>query len=378
MWTVANGLFRDMGVAKCYRYSHVDKRFDAVPDRQNVEALFDLGNVYYCDSWPWPLHDRIRRSIRFNQSFPRATIVYLPCGWGPFQPKDQSLLDRLTRGAITFARDQISLDYLNETLETERAVLCPDLAIMCREEEPAEGANLLRRLGVSAQQPVLGLIPNVRCVEEGVSPLSDPSVYYDHLRSVLDWSYKNDHQVVGISHMVETDRDRKLLTGLGVPIVESSDANAIRSVVANLSIAVAGRYHSVVNCLVHGVPVISLGWQHKYPGLMQYFESPEFDHPLAESSGQLLERIAALASSRDRCSKKIIAKLEDARSEIRKNMNALSRQLGRPSSVLTTPVRFENAMIETDSHIRLSKGMRLIRLIRSRFAAWCAGKTPSG
>ena len=76
MWTVAGALLRDMRVANTYQFEHWNRRFDAVPDPRKVDALFDLGNVYYCDSWPQPVKDRIRRSIKFNRA---ACRLRKPC-----------------------------------------------------------------------------------------------------------------------------------------------------------------------------------------------------------------------------------------------------------------------------------------------------------
>jgi hypothetical protein len=47
-----------------------------------------------------------------------------------------------------FARDRISLRFLNEALGEDRAVLCPDLALMCQPEDPAIGRRLLSELGL--------------------------------------------------------------------------------------------------------------------------------------------------------------------------------------------------------------------------------------
>jgi polysaccharide pyruvyl transferase WcaK-like protein len=368
MWTVADTLLREMGVANTYRFAHQDRRFDAVPNPGKIDALFDLGNVYYCDSWPQPVEKRIRRSIRGNQVFQKARVVYLPCSWGPYRREHRSLLEELTRDAIIFARDRISLDYLNEALGSERAVFCPDLALMCEQEEPTRGADLLRELGISTQEPLLGLIPNARCVEQGVTPLEDPSAYHDRLQHVVQWARENGYQVVGLSHMVDTRRDLELLAGLGVPVIDSNDPLTIRSVIANLSAAVCSRYHGLVNCLVHGVPVVSLGWQHKYRGLMQYFDLQEFDHPLEQSNQQLSDRLLALTVSRDRLAEQIGDVLKQARSEIRASMGGMSSQLGGPSSVLTTPVRFSNAEIDTVSDQRSSSWARLLRRTRNLVA----------
>jgi hypothetical protein len=365
MWAVTYALLRDLGVAHSYRFTHWDRRFDAVPSPNHIDALFDLGNVYYCDSWPQPLRDRIRRCVRMNRVFRHATRVYLPCGWGPYQQEDWPRLGQLTRGAIVFARDQISLEYINEALGSERATLCPDLALMCRSEEAAAGADLLHKLGISIRDPILGLIPNARCIEAGVTPLDDPSVYHRHLERVVAWSRRNGYQVIGISHMVDTDRDRQLLIGLDVPVVETNDPTTVRSVIANLSLAVCSRYHSLVNCLVHSIPAVSLGWQHKYKGLMQYFSLSEFDHPLGQSSEQLLDRLRRLNSSRDQLTGQIRSTVRQARSTIRIQMSHLSRELGGPTSVLTKPIPFDNAEIRTVSHVRLAPGPRVLRFIRS-------------
>jgi hypothetical protein len=119
---------------------------------------------------------------------------------------------------------------------------------------------------------------------------------------------------------------------------------------------------------VHGVPVVSLGWQHKYRGLMQYFDLQEFDHPLEQSNQQLSDRLLALTVSRDRLAEQIGDVLKQARSEIRASMGGMSSQLGGPSSVLTTPVRFSNAEIDTVSDQRSSSWARLLRRTRNLVA----------
>jgi hypothetical protein len=361
MSAVAGRLLRDMGVERTYRLAHVDRRYDSVPEPDRIGGLLDLGNVYYCDSWPQPVGVRIRQSIKFNRAFRRATVVYLPCGWGPYRRQDAGLLERLTRDAIVFARDRISLDYLNDALGSERGRFCPDLALLCGPEEPRAGVETLRQLGVSIGEPLLGLIPNARCAEAGVTPLRDPSVYRGHLEYVVRWAGENGFQVVGISHMVDTDRDRRLLEGLGIPIVRSDSPPAIRSVIANLSAAVCSRYHGLVNCLVHGVPPLSLGWQHKYRGLMEHFGLLEFDQPLTGDRAELGARLASLTASRERLVEQIRGKLETSRSEIRSGMGWLSGRLGGPSTVLEGPIRIDDAGIET---VPLPPASRTARLRR--------------
>jgi hypothetical protein len=359
MSSVAGRFLQEVGFERTYRLSHWSRRYRSLPEPHKIEGIFDLGAVYYCDSFRKPVGERIRRSIRFNRAFPRATNVYLPCSWGPYRGKDHTLVKRLTRDAIVFARDRISLDYLNEALGSERARFCPDLAFLCGPEDPRAGADLLRQLGVSGGEPLLGLIPNARCAEEGVTPLRDTAVYRGHLEYVVRWAGQNGFRVIGISHMVDTDRDRLLLEGLGIPIARSDSPPTTRSVIANLSVAVCSRYHGLVNCLVHGVPPVSLGWQHKYRGLMDHFDLLDFDQPIAGDRAELGARLESLTASRERTAERIRGRLEASRSEIRSRMGWLSGQFGGPPTVLEGSIRIDEAGIET---LRLPRASRIARL----------------
>jgi hypothetical protein len=364
MSVVANALFKDLAVENTYRLNHKGKGLRDIPDLHKVEAIFDLGNIHYCDTWPKPLEDRLRNSIRFNQDVSNAVPVFLPCGWGPYRPEHRELLDELTQGAIVFARDRISLRFLNDALGEDRATLCPDLALMCEPEDPACGRRLLSELGLSSEQPILGLIPNSRCVEEGVTPLADPTQYHRHLRSVVSWAGDNGYQVVGISHMVGTDRDTKLLNDLNIPIVQSDIPSMVRSVIANLDAAVCSRYHGLVNCLVHGVPPISLGWHHKYSGLMELFDLLDFDHPLEHDESELVARLNNLSANQGQLVQRLHKRVDEARSEIRGCMGSMSVRLGGPPEVLLNPVIVDDTGIEPLKRHRKTRFQRLLRRMK--------------
>jgi hypothetical protein len=364
MSAVAGALFRDLGVENAYRLKHNGKGLEDIPDLHRIRAVFDLGNVHYCDSWLKPLDDRLRSSIRFNRLVSEADLIFLPCSWGPYREQHRSLLDELTREAIVFGRDRNSVRFLNETLGADRATLCPDLAIMCEPEDPALGRHLLGQLGLSVDQPILGVIPNCRCVEAGITPLSDPTQYHRLLRRAVTWATENGYGVVGISHMVGTDRDAKLLDDLSIPIVQSNIPGEVRSVIANLSAAVCSRYHGLVNCLVHGVPPISLGWHHKYSGIMELFGLLDFDHPLEHDEGELVARLDAMSAARDELMQRLRLRVLEARSEIRGCMGSMSARIGGPSEVLLAPIVVDDRGIDPFPWHRPSRFQRLLRRVK--------------
>jgi len=165
--------------------------------------------------------------------------------------------------------------------------------------------------------------------------------------------------------MLETDCDALLLEGLGVPVVRSDDPAEVRSVIANFSLAVCSRYHGVINCLIHGVPVISLGWQHKFRGLMEIFDLAGYDHPITEPTPDLRARLDTLHADRAALSRQISAKLGEARETIRREMNGLNQKLGGSDPVLTGLVPVRAGPIATAPPRRASFLRRFRRRIRS-------------
>ena len=125
---------------------------------------------------------------------------------------------------------------------------------------------------MASAKPLMGIIPNQRCVEQGVTPLRHPRDYLDFLEKSRDVALGRGFDVVGISHMMNTDRDAVLLRDLGIECITANNAEVIRSVIANLSLCVCSRYHGLISCLSHGVPVLALGWHHKYRNLMDDME----------------------------------------------------------------------------------------------------------
>jgi hypothetical protein len=363
MSDVAHALLREMGFAHIQRVGHWDPPRRVGRHGSRTSALFDLGNVHYCTCWSTPFERCVAASLELRRRLPSARVVFLPCGWGPYRTEQFAALRELLQDAIAFARDRISLEYLAAAVP-EGPRFCPDLGLLCAEADPARGRTALRDLGLADHRPLVGLIPNRRCVEPGVTPLADPSAYHRLLEEVARWSRENGAQLVGISHMLETDRDALLLEELGIPVVRSDDPAVVRSVIANLSLAVGSRYHGVVNCLIHRVPVIALGWQHKYRGLMDIFELGEYDHPITESPSDLRARLDTLGADRTALSRHVAAKLGEAREAIRREMNGLNERLGGSNPVLTELVPVRAGPIETTAPRHVSCYRRIRQWIR--------------
>jgi polysaccharide pyruvyl transferase WcaK-like protein len=167
--------------------------------------------------------------------------------------------------------------------------------------------------------------------------------------------------------MVNTDQDVKLLSDLGIPVVESNLPTIVRSVVANLSAAVCSRYHGLINCIVHGVPTISLGWHDKYPGVMNLVEMIEFDHPVNHDEEDLVSRLEVLSATRPALIQRLQTNVGEVRSIIRTRMSELSTHLGGPPTVLNDLVTVDDTAIECLPEPKKRKGLHaLLRYLRWR------------
>lgn len=265
----AEALITSMGFDTIHKVGHGDVSPDLSLVADSIDAIFVLASIQYSDAWPTPtLLERLERSIRFHRHFPRAKVVFLPSTWGAFEPQHREALAQLLAGATVLVRDRASARSINELLGGPTALYCPDLAFAYPPAQPGAARALLARTLNDPAKPLMGIIPNQRCVEPGVTPVPDPKDYVDFLAGARDFAVRRGLGVVCISHMLNTDRDLALVRDLGVDCIEASDVTLIRAVIANLTLCVCSRYHGLISCLSHGVPTLALGWHHKYLNLM--------------------------------------------------------------------------------------------------------------
>ena len=268
MQWAAERLIRSLGFETIIRVGHGEAPAEVVGVASVVEAVFVLGSIQFSDAWAAPtLLERLERAVRFQRQFPRAKVVFLPSTWGAFEPQHRDALSELLAGATVLVRDRFSAEAINGLLGAPVADYCPDLAFTYPPADADRATSILRRKDPA--RPLLGVIPNQRCVEPGVTPAGRPRDYIDFLARMRDAALGRGLEVVGVSHMMNTDRDARLLGELGIACVEARDAEAIRSVIVNMTLCVCSRYHGLISCLSHGTPVLAVGWHHKYRNLMQ-------------------------------------------------------------------------------------------------------------
>jgi colanic acid/amylovoran biosynthesis protein len=252
----------------------------------SLDGILDISGFASGDQWGsaaararwWTMHALQAHGV---------PLVFLPQAWGPFHGfKIRFFTSRmLARADLVFARDEVSFDALRDLggLSHDRMRLADDIAFRF-ESAPAEaGKQIIEAAGgrVGAT-PLLGVTPNMRAYEQHDGEGTE-NEYIRCLARICSRFIK-DHgcQVVAIPHELGPKNSRRddsrLVELLGealrengrlVPIGDSHSAAELKSVIGHLDLLVGSRYHSVVAALSKRVPVVALGWSHKYAEVMR-------------------------------------------------------------------------------------------------------------
>lgn len=254
-----------------------------------VGAVIDVSGYKYGDAWPSPGNYRATLAwIRVCQTLGKP-YIFLPQAWGPFNNSDVAARTRelCAAGALLYARDGESLRHLQTLLPgaDARIKLSPDIAFRFQGAPPAAGRALLANLGVEPGQPLIGIAPNMR-VYERIKGEGAGNPYVQTLIRIADHCI--DHlgaSVVLVPNEVKapgiTARDDRFLCGLiragvrdanrCVVLLDRHSTDVVKALLGQLDLLLGSRFHSLVLSLSSGVPVVAVGWSHKYGELLKPF-----------------------------------------------------------------------------------------------------------
>ncbi len=220
-------------------------------------------------------------------------FVFLPQAWGPFEgPVVRSLTKRAcTAASLVYARDATSLEHLHAVLGAANNVeYAPDIAFLFK---PAtNGPELIRKLGLDSDRPIVVISPNMR-VYERTEGEGEANHYCTALVGVGRRMLGQGVQILLAPHEimpVGMDRrdDRYLCSLLRdmlgtndvAAITENTTAEDLKAMIGACDLMLGSRFHALIAALSSGVPTVAIGWAHKYPELLGAFEMEHlvFDH----------------------------------------------------------------------------------------------------
>jgi polysaccharide pyruvyl transferase WcaK-like protein len=235
-------------------------------NKSEIDLVIDASGFAYGDKWGYKLiNDRLGIELSYFKK-KGVKIILLPQAFGSFNdPKVASICKKIFKNVDLFiARDGVSKKYIEE-LGFSSVKMYPDFTNLVAPIALAEYTYLKDR-------PCI--IPNFQMIKRGGA-----GDKYKVLARVIEYFHEKGLKPYLLIHEGVRDialaNDVNSLLSNKVEIVDPQDALAIKSIIATSSIVVGSRFHGLVSALSTGVPVVAMGWSHKYEMLLKDYNVSE-------------------------------------------------------------------------------------------------------
>ena len=262
-------------------------------NRFEVDALIDISGYAFGDHWgPGPM----KRFIALSDFYKKRNkpVIMLPQMMGPFDRDETRGLFRKLAGNCTlmYARDDVSLEAAKKTAPDANFQLCPDITICSQEPTGATPAT-------SSSNRVC-IVPNIRMTDSGTSPWPVEE-YVNFLAAVAKQVLAKDHTPVMVLHDA-LGRDGDLAKSVAekldgnIKMFSEPDPKKLKTYISESKFLIGSRFHSLVAALSSGVPVIAIGWAHKYKQLLSDYGQERFNLVGANDSKSCFEMVDELVN----------------------------------------------------------------------------------
>lgn len=260
----------------------------------HVDGVIDVSGFAYSDSWGTGSLKNTWAWIEYCAA-KKKPYIFLPQAWGSFEKKEvSSWAKRICKDAnLVFSRDDESSNYLAklQNIPISEVRTLPDIAFRFRGASEVVGRSIFRDLGlVKDGRPVITLVPNMR-VYERTAGTGASNQYVNLLVALTNYCIENlGASVLLVPNEIRVPSsvgpDDRFLCGIieccirnpeyCYTIREYYPSETIKAILGQSDLLIASRFHSLVFALSQGVPVLALGWSHKYRELLRSFGLEDF------------------------------------------------------------------------------------------------------
>lgn len=260
----------------------------------HVDAVLDIGGFAIGDVWGI---ESAKRALTWSRycSKNKKPYLSLPQAWGPFKnPQLKPIVKELCQySSINYARDRVSYNHLMEVInrKTTKIKMAPDIALSFVGGDTQIGFSILKNIGAFEHHlPLIGISPNMR-VYERTKGNGSGNEYIQLLIQIAKYCITEfNAKIILLPHeMVEQNKnkpDDRFLCG----IIETTLSNSAhcykiedihcpsvtKSIIEQLDFVIGSRFHVLVFSIASHVPVLAIGWAHKYKELLEMFQLGEY------------------------------------------------------------------------------------------------------
>jgi len=270
--------------------------------------------------------------------------------YGPFGNRSTRLTARLALQAATllFARERESWRILETIGLGEKCRVYPDvaMALPLLPLTEVQCSHDLKRF-VSKDEPFIGISPSAKVVrvERG---LGTPPRYVALVADFANWLIDQGYRVLFIPHSHQPrkldDDDFRLSLRIAEKIAvdpqrslvvqEDLPPGGLKTLISRSYVFVGSRYHSLVAALSTGVPSLSIGWSHKYDGLLARFNLRQFSFWIDRVAlGEIQRGFERLISDREKYALEIKSRMPGIRKEVEESVEQVASLILRTYAV---------------------------------------------
>lgn len=250
-------------------------------------AFIDVGGYQFGDPWGRESAQRkaqmFRRSARFGK-----LVFFMPQAWGPFTVPgmDSAIRSIVNTATLCCVRDVTSMKAMGKIVGANHPKIrfAHDIAWNFRGLDPSVGRGLVQEAGLAVEKPSLlvCVTPNRQIYKRSHGVGSD-NEYIAFLRRIVEHLCReHSASVVLLGHELLADNSRSmddrtlcqcLLSSIdkSLPVIHVDkvlSAAEIKSVIGGCDLLLSSRYHALIAALSQQIPVVAIGWSHKYEELL--------------------------------------------------------------------------------------------------------------
>lgn len=247
----------------------------------------DVGGYQFSDNHGCSVIEK-KASVNRRRRRMGSRLYYMPQAWGPFQnTRTCNAVRKIIETAdLIFVRDAYSWAHVMRHFGDEKSKfkIAPDIAWTFNGDAACAGEAVLRAHGLErrAGSRVVGIVPNMRVYERSDGHGLN-NLYVQHLATIVRYlREKHDSDVVLVGHEynaigLQMHDDRILCKNVyeacgrpkRVAVVDAElTARRMKSLIGHFDACIGSRYHSLIAALSQGIPVMAIGWSHKYDALL--------------------------------------------------------------------------------------------------------------
>jgi colanic acid/amylovoran biosynthesis protein len=233
-----------------------------------IDLILDISGFAYTDEWGTAGARNLARIAR-DLTKRGGHIILFPQGFGPFdQPGHAAAMrEALGHADLVFARDHVSRAYLEPLRSPREVLVAPDITLARGVEQAATGNWA-------------AVVPNIRMLDQGNARWGES--YVSTMGRLVDRIAGAGLTPVVIVHDQGGD-DASLseaimaaATATDIDVVSDPDPLSLKRRLAAAQFVVGSRFHALASSLSCNVPVLALGWSHKYRELLSTYGMEEF------------------------------------------------------------------------------------------------------